>query len=153
MNTKEIELLKDFLIKAKKKTYASLIKIPTYYSHGGRGHKYSDKDLIYKDCYYGERSFAGQELVIKKNKTIWSMTYSGSVNSEKIRKKCYTFLKKALRNLPKEFPIRGPKKLVNGSWKYENNYKGNLESFEGVETISFEGKEVYKLNYHGGFLE
>lgn len=142
----------NFLHKAKKKTFASKITIPKSNLDGSKEYLYKEGDLIYKDKYFGSIVDTGQELVFYKNKLVWSMSYRGGMieGSESLSKKCFSFLKKCLRNLPRDFPVRGPKGCEEGDFKYKNFWKGNLEDFIGEEKIFWKGKQIYFRNYLGG---
>ncbi len=63
------------------------------------------------------------------------------------------FLRKALRLMPEDIPVRGPKLLKEGKFRYENKSKGRLERFIGEEIIFYSGKEVFKTNYAGGLVD
>ena len=47
-------------------------------------------------------------------------------------------------------PLRGPKEFINGEYRYTFEVKGNLDFFEGEETIFKNGIKVYTLKCHGG---
>ena len=148
-----MEELLNFLRKAKGKTYASLWALPKKIEGGGKRYAVKKGDFTYKDVYYGEKQFFGQEIVFRKNKAIWSMTYNGGIigkytNSEK----CYRFLKSCLRKMPADFPIRGPKTYTKGTFKYINSWQGDIKKFRGEEKIFFRGKLIYSLNYGGGLI-
>ena len=144
--------LTKFLQKAKKRTFASKIARPTTNLNGSKEYKYQEGDLIYRDCYFGSTVDTGQELVFKKNKLIWSMSYRGGMiqGSEKMARTCFSFLKKCLRNFPPNFPVRGPSRKEEGDFKYKNNWDGDLEDFVGEEKIFWKGKQIYFRNYIGG---
>jgi len=65
----------------------------------------------------------------------------------------FTFLKKCIGKIPDEFPARGPKKLIDGKFKYVNKWKGDIKGFVGEEAIFFNGSQVCFRNYIGGFLK
>ena len=47
-------------------------------------------------------------------------------------------------------PLRGPKEFTNGEFKYVFNVNGNLDFFEGEETIYKNDEKIYSLKCHGG---
>lgn len=49
-----------------------------------------------------------------------------------------------------ERPFRGPRSLVEGDWQYLDESEGDSARFRGVERILYQGREVYRLDYHGG---
>ncbi len=144
--------LSNFLVKAKTKTYAS---------NGERGEKilqdgckeleYSEGNFHYCDRYYGINPFIGEEVVFDNGEFIWGMNYYGGVLEYQISAiEVYTFLQKAMRLVREDRPYRGPSNYTEGNFEYVDKSEGNVESFSGIETISFKGEEVYKLHYHGG---
>ena len=82
------------------------------------------------------------------------MNYHGKMLSKNISaKKCYGFLKTCMKKLPVDFPVRGPKEFEKKDFRYENKWKGDLESFVGKEIIFYKGEKVYECNYHGGLIK
>lgn len=146
------EILTQFLQKAKKKTFASRISLPILNKDGSKEYMYKEGDLLYKDRYFGSKVDTGQELVFHKDRLTWSMSYRGGMvsGSERLSKKCFSFLKKCLRNSPPEFPVRGPAFYEEGGFRYENSWKGNIEDFVGEEKIFLRGKQIYFRDYIGG---
>ncbi|MDP1729431.1 MAG: DUF5680 domain-containing protein [archaeon] len=141
-----------FLQKAKKKTFASRISIPQINRDGSKEYRYREGPLIYCDKYFGSLVDTGQELVFKNQRLIWSMSYRGGMigGYENLARRCFSFLKKSLRKVPAEFPIRGPQRYEKNEFRYENNWKGNLEDFIGEEKIFWKDKQIYFRNYFGG---
>ncbi|TYP51307.1 hypothetical protein LZ11_01902 [Thermosediminibacter litoriperuensis] len=147
----------DFLIKAKRATYASQgdDASVTPLLEGSRQLEFREGHFLYRDIYFGMRFFAGQEVVYYKGNPIWSMCYSGGVEKDsdiEFARKVYDFLRKAMRNVGAENPFRGPKEYIEGDYVYRDSNEGGLDRFKGKETISFAGKVVYSLNYCGGFV-
>ena len=146
------KILSEFLKKAKKKTFASKISMPKREKDGSKKYVYKKNDFTYIDRYYGSKVDTGQELVFHKNKLIWSMSYRGGMlkRYSYLSKKCFSFLKECLRKAPVNFPVRGPNKFHKKNFKYENNWKGDLENFVGEEKIFWKGEQIYFRNYLGG---
>ena len=46
--------------------------------------------------------------------------------------------------------MRGPAHYVNGAYRYTNHIEGDLNYFTGHEQIFYNGKEVYRMTFHGG---
>lgn len=145
----------DFLIEAKKKTYA------------GQGRKIRRKDTSrhyiyekyqfrYHDTYYGNLVDCGREVVYFQNKPVWAMCYHGGIveGFEEESKEVFSFLREALLEVPSEFPLRGPQVYIKENYMYINQYSGNLFNFSGKEIIvSKSNKLVYSKNYCGGLVK
>jgi hypothetical protein len=153
--------LADFLVEAKKLTYASGGSGSTYavspllaLSHQL---EYRQGDFTYRDIYFGEFHFAGQEVVCHKNIPIWSMCYAGgwtnALKDEKEVGALASVLQAALRNPTPHCPFRGPDSYRETPYRYLNTHSGDLYSFEGRERIEKNGEVPYKLSYCGGLLD
>jgi hypothetical protein len=152
MEQKNKENLVKFLQKAKRKTFASKISIPSLNRDGSKQYVYREGDWLYRDKYFGSLIDTGQEVVFYKGRLIWSMSYRGGMlkDYKTLSRKCFSFLKKCLRATPLEFPVRGPRRYEKRGLLYENNWKGNLEDFVGEEKIFLEENQIYFRNYLGG---
>ena len=102
----DLNKLSKFIVKA---------KINTYASNGEGGEKvlsdkskefiFEEKDLKYRDRYFGSKSFIGEEIVFKKEKPIWGMNYYGGIISNNTSEKnAYNFLKEALKRVKENKP-------------------------------------------------
>ncbi len=144
----------EFLIEAKKKTYASespeTVSEPSLES--SRQLQYSKGRYLYRDIYFGSEQFSGIEVVYEGQTPIWTMVYSGGTTSPLDSREIYSFLKRALRSLSLDFPARGPRIFREGEFTYENNYEGSIEKFTGEELILLNESEVYRLVYYGGMI-
>ncbi|MRN54506.1 hypothetical protein GJB61_16100 [Paenibacillus sp. LC-T2] len=145
-----------FLLTAKKATYASQgdeASVEPLLA-GFRQLEYQKGEYFYRDLYVGMSFFAGQESVYFRNEPIWTMTYGGGTGNEQrvfeVRA-IYTFLREALSVVSQESPYRGPSTYVQAEYQYLNDNQGTLERFFGTEKILLKGKEVYSLQYCGGF--
>ena len=147
----DIIKLKQFLIDAKKNTYASNNKNKAKVLFDGTKEYIFDKgDLKYVDRYKGHEKFNGKENVFENNKIIWEMEYKGEILSNKIpADNIYSFLKKTLKKIPNSKPFRGPNRLIDKEYKYTNDIKGDVEKFFGKEKIFYKNKLVYSLVYSG----
>ncbi|MBT4376191.1 hypothetical protein HOD29_02350 [archaeon] len=145
----------DFIAKSKKKTYASTNSKPKRTKDGGKTYTVIEGDYVYTDTYFGNLVDCGQERVLFKGKVIWAMSYRGGIleKYEKMHDSAFNFLKKCISKMPKDFPARGPRKMKEGKWKYENKWKGDIEGFVGEENIYFSGKKVCFRNYVGGLIK
>ena len=145
--------LKDFIAYAKKKSYASTLSVPKKTKDGGETYIIKKNNFEYRDTYFGNLIDCGQERVYFKGKVIWVMSYRGGSLNKKLTKKAFDFLKKCISKIPREFPARGPKKVVEGKWIYENKWKGDIESFVGVENIYYDKNKICFRNYLGGLIK
>ncbi len=156
---KQMEDLYNFLIEAKKQTYANEnIKKISSTRVGSHDYKYSSKNMIYHDTYFGGTNFMGEEVVyLSSDETpIWGMNYYGvtldkSLSEEAVDKA----LRPALMKVGDDdiLPVRGPKEFINDEYKYIFEVTGDLDYFEGEETISKNDKKVYVLKCHGGTIK
>jgi hypothetical protein len=149
-----IEELCKFLVRAKANTYASG-KEGTVLSDGSKELIFEEGKFRYKDRYFGENPFIGEEVVFYQGKCVWGMNYFGCiVFSEDVSpKEVYKFLREALKRLGEKKPFRGPDKYEENSFKYSDKVEGDVDRFNGIEKIFYEGIEVYTLSYHGGIVE
>jgi hypothetical protein len=152
-----IKKLANFLVKAKKQTYADDGKEVTPQRPGFKELEYSDGDYVYRDSYTGFFSAPGQEIVRFKGIAIWSMAYSGGMKKKfhkdaEFAEKVFTFLKKALSRVTEDIPFRGPENFKQGDFEYVNYFEGDITNFRGYEKILFKGKEVFNQDYIGGLV-
>lgn len=139
----------EFLIRAKKATYA------------GKGHEkdssrpnshdllYEEAGLIYIDTYLGGHQFAGEEALWENYNPFWAMNYIGRVLSDEFEG---DFLKEALSNVPEDIPYRGPKEFIKDNFEYRCVINGNFEWFNGIEEIFKCGIKVYECTFNGGLI-
>lgn len=141
-----------FLAKAKKEGYAAddpkrVHKV----ADGGDEAGLREGDFVYRDRWYGENPFSGQEVVWHKGKTIWSLNFWGQTLSNAPSEFPH-FHKRALRNVGEDLPLRGPACFREGEFIYVNDVKGTLQEFTGVERVYYQNREIYRLVYHGGTI-
>lgn len=159
LKEKQLENLRNFLVAAKKQTYANKnVKKVLSTRVGSHDYEYSSKDMVYHDTYFGGTNFMGEEVVYlsSNNTPIWGMNYYGitldkSLSEEAIDKA----LRPALMKVGEEdiLPVRGPKEFINEEFKYTFEVTGDLDYFEGEETISKNNEKVYVLKCHGGSIK
>ena len=156
---KEQELidLHNFLIEAKKETYANenVEKVKST-RRGSRDYEYIKDNWTYHDTYFGGTDFQGQEVVYRQDDTpIWGMIYYGKTLDESLNEEAMDkALRPALMQVGQDdvIPVRGPKEFENQGYQYTFKVTGDLTSFEGEETIEKEGNKVYTLKCHGGII-
>lgn len=156
---KKIEDLYNFLIEAKKHTYANEnAEKVTPSRKGSHDYHYENNGMIYHDTYFGGTKFMGEEVVYLTEETpIWGMNYYGLTLDETLSEEAMDkALRPALMMVGEDtevIPVRGPKNYQNGDYKYNFLVNGNLDNFEGIETIHKGTAKVYELKCHGGTIK
>lgn len=151
MNQKE--LIK-FLLKARTKTYAGgdTDKVEPPINRGSTQLEYEERNFFYRDIYYPKKnSFYGEEVIRYKNIPIWNMSYSGDW-STMTEKEIDKILRGAL--IANADTTRTNKKVewLKDNFVYKCDGKGTINEFSGVETITKDSKQVYRLDYKGGII-
>ena len=152
----------DFLIQAKKNTYANgnaLKVIPSRL--GSKDYHYEDKigdmKVSYHDTYFGGEKFIGSEVVYINDKPIWAMNYNGYSVVENLSEEAMdNALRPALMQVGVDnsvLPVRGPSKFVNGEYKYTFEQSGTMENFTGLERIYKNDILIYELHCSGGIVK
>lgn len=149
-----MDKIKEFLIEAKKQTYANEnVKKVEPSRKGSNDYEYSSGNMTYHDTYFGGINFIGEEVVYEDNNPIWGMNYYGETIDESFTEEAIDkALRPALMQVGKDeiLPLRGPKEFINGEYKYTFIVNGDLSSFEGEESIYKNNKKIYRLKCHGG---
>ena len=138
-----------FLIRAKRATYAGKGAETASSRIGSHDLVYRENNLMYYDTYLGGDRFAGEEALWISDVPYWSMNYIGRVTGSPFSG---DFLKEALLHVPEDMPFRGPEKYVNGNYDYSCSVEGDCDWFQGKETISYCGNQIYECIYHGGLI-
>ena len=151
--------LYDFLIEAKKQTYANEnAKKEAPSRLGSRDYEYVNGTFTYHDTYFGGTNFMGEEVVYRGEEVpIWGMNYYGITLDQDLSEEAVDkALRPALMMVGEDkdtIPVRGPKEYINKEYKYTFEYQGDLNQFEGIETIYKDNKKVYVLKCHGGLIK
>lgn len=151
--------LYEFLIEAKKQTYANAnVEKVNSSRKGSHDYHYQNDKMIYHDTYFGGTKFMGEEVVYYKEDTpIWGMNYYGITIDESLSEEAMDkALRPALMMVGKDtdvIPVRGPKSYQNGEYEYNFSLNGDLEYFEGTETIHKGKTKIYELKCHGGIIK
>ena len=142
--------LVDFLIRAKKATYAG--KGAETASSRVKSHDliYREGEYMYYDTYLGGDRFAGEEALWISEVPYWSMNYVGRVTGDNFSG---DFLKEALLRVPEDKPFRGPEEYTNGDYTFKCSVEGDFEWFQGKETITYKGELIYECFYHGSIIK
>ena len=142
-----------FLVKAKQNTYYS--KSKKEYPSRPTSNDYAFKmyDYYYLDSYLGNQSFIGEEIIWENEKVFWGMNYNGQLLVDEHPHGFSNFLKEALKNVNEDSPFRGPKEFKQDDFTYECSWDGDINFFSGTETVKYNDKKIFKLNFHGGLLK
>ena len=140
----------DFLIKAKKETYAG--KGPETEASRPRSHdlKYEEENLLYIDTYLGGQEFAGEEAIWENGIPFWAMNYCGRVINVGFDG---NLLKEALLQVSSHMPYRGPSEYKRDDFLYQCTVDGDFEWFSGREEIFKSDVKVYECVFHGGTIQ
>jgi len=137
----------DFLIRAKKATYAGKGAQTAPSRPNSHDLQYSEGALKYIDTYLGGPKFAGEEALWNDDTPFWAMNYIGRVIGDNFSG---DFLKEALLNVPEEYPFRGPLQYKNGDYTYVCKINGDFHWFNGFEEIYYKDNKIYECLFHGG---
>jgi len=150
----EIQNLKEFIVEANGKGYASGEKTTINETDGSKTIIYEKGEWKMMDNYVGGEPYAGMTKIFFQNEIVWSMVYYGTVEKEiNDFGEIYEFLKKSLLKMPNDYPFRGPKEFVDGEWRYTNEWMGKVEQFSGEEKIYLNEKQVFGTRYLGGLVD
>lgn len=146
-----------FLLAAKRVTYAAMdgrYKVGEPALPGSSELAYQEGDFSYRDVYFGDAFFAGQEVVSHRGVPIWTMTYCGGFLGDQTSTPEFgEAFGGALRQVGADRPYRGPSRYSVGEYVYTDRTRGALERFHGREVVWRDGHPVYTLEYQGGFLK
>jgi len=150
-----IQDLKEFILEANGKGYGSgEQKTREKQEDGSTTIKYQNGDWKMVDNYVGGGPYAGMTKIFFQDKVVWSMVYYGLVD-KKVEgfKDVYGFLMKSLLQMPSDYPYRGPREFVEEEWKYNNDWSGEVEEFNGEEKIYFKNEMIFWTKYIGGVVD
>ena len=157
MEKKILKELNIFLGKAASATYAGGGPEVDPEEPGFKELEFRKGKWRYRDSYTGFFQSFGRETVWFNKKPFWMQIYGGGMeknfrHNARFAHQTFTFLKKALSagEKQKKFQPRGPKKFVDGDWKYICQWQGDIIKFEGKEKILFKKKIVFTHDFLGG---
>jgi hypothetical protein len=139
-----------FLVEAKKNTYAAQKGLAASSRKGSKDLAYRRGRFDYRDSYFGERDFSGQEIVYRDEKPFWSLNYYGRMLTEEVPEGFIEALREALARVEKEEPYRGCRNHTKNDFAYSCIPVGDISFFHGHEAITCKGQEIYRLYFHGG---
>ena len=151
-------MIENFLIDAKKQTYANE-NAPKIESSrlNSKDYEYKKDNMIYHDTYFGGTNFIGEEVVYIDNQTYWAMNYYGTTIDETLGEEAMDkALRPALMKVGEDtnvIPVRGPKEFANGEYKYIFEVSGDINCFNGVETVYKNDVKIYELRCTGGLIK
>ena len=151
-------MIRDFLIEAKKSTYANGTTEKIESSRlGSKDYEYKKDNMLYHDTYFGGTNFIGEEVVYIDNKIYWAMNYYGVTLDENLGEEAMdNALRPALMQVGVSeniIPVRGPREYKTGDFKYTFEVSGDLTNFSGIETIYKNDKKIYELKCNGGLIK
>lgn len=152
----------DFLIRAKKSTYAnSTVEKVKPSRIGASDYEYEEivnnRKYVYHDTYFGGTKFMGEEVVYcDSNKPIWGMNYYGVTIDDTLEEAMDMALRPALMKVGEDksvIPVRGLSKFINNGYTYTFKVTGTMENFDGTEQIYKEDNLIYELHCSGGIIK
>ena len=115
---------------------------------------YASEDWSAHDNFFGGEPYGGRLVVSRAGRPVWMVVYYGRVDGPAtLVQPVYSFLQRALREAPDDFPVRGPAELRGEAFTYRSAYHGDLRSFRGEETIDRSGQPVYAAWFSGGLVD
>ena len=144
--------LVQFIVEAKQNTYAAGRNFVDPRDPETHELSYAREPYEYRDVYYGDMLFLGQEQLRVQGRLVLGMNYYGHPLVADLPSGFGDFLKEALLKVPAFAPYRGPRYHRSGTLEYSCTWNGDLEAFNGFEKISAGGREVYELHFHGGII-
>lgn len=105
------------------------------------------------DNFFGGDPYGGRITVFYENMPYWIMLYYGWVSKVDEINTVFGVLRNALKEMPQEYPFRGPKEFFEMEYLYSNVWNGDVNRFEGKEKIHKKDSFVYQANYFGGLVD
>jgi hypothetical protein len=154
MEERFLEMLEQFIVRAKQATYVGNGQELLPYRLGSKDLQFKGGDFVYHDSYLGESDFIGQEIVYYRRQSVWGQNYFGWIlqPSKITSAQAGKMIKKSLSQLYNEGRFLGGFEYRDNALHYVDTNAGNTLSFHGIEYIYLGEELVYKLAYHGGLL-
>jgi len=144
--------LASFLRDANVHTYAAGENRTSHTTKGAIHFEYSNAPWVFRDTYFGDDQFLGQEIVFFHEVPVWGANYYGYTLITIQKKAIYAFLKEALLQQHPAVPVRGPNQYRQRNLIYTNTPNGTLNSFQGIERIYEAEALLYEGFYQGGMI-
>jgi hypothetical protein len=149
-----VQDLKQFIVEANGVGFAAREKNSTKENDGSMTIRYERGEWKMVDNYVGGEPYAGMTKIFFQDKVVWSMVYYGLVDKKVDGfKEVYGFLMKSLLKMPADYPYRGPSEFIEGEWKYNNEWNGEVEQFSGQEKIYLNNEMIFWTKYIGGVVD
>lgn len=145
----DIDSVVDFLLRAKRNTYAGKGAEAKPSRVASHDFCYEENDYMYYDTYVGGERFSGEEAVWLREMPIWSMNYSGRIIGEHFNG---DFLKEALYQVAADMPYRRPAIFTRGDYHYHCKVEGEFVWYQGYEEIFYLDEKIYECHFHGGII-
>ena len=152
--------LSEFLVEAKRKTYAGLDDDATVLAPllpGSKQLEYRDRDLSYRDIYFGMRFFVGQETVQAGrgrhlvDELCGRRRIPPSSTATNFCRSTPSFVRRCLLfAMTVRFAARRSSRMEASATS--NTSLGDVAEFHGEEQIYRAGMKVYGLRYSGGLV-
>jgi hypothetical protein len=150
------EMLRQYLLRAAAHGYADKESERSWTKErdGSTTITHADAPWRLHDNFFGGEPYGGREVVFFEERPFWMMVYYGSVDpTTQDFQAVYAFLQDALRSPDEFLPVRGPHALESGDNLYEAEWEGKLTAFQGLETIRYDGQQVYRAVFAGGLVD
>ncbi len=105
------------------------------------------------DNFFGGEPYGGRTVVYHEENPVWMMVYYGWVKEGIKVDPVYTILRNALKQMPEDYPYRGPKVYKENEYTYSNSWSGEVDRFSGSEQITQGDNIIYKADYMGGLVD
>ncbi|WP_018124868.1 DUF5680 domain-containing protein [Desulfovibrio oxyclinae] len=146
--------LNEFLVKARKAAGEATLSERTEIPSGGNEFRFEDGEMTLVEHRFGHRSLDGRMIIYRDDIPVWAMSYHGRVlTSIPEPDEIHAFLQKALAAFTDSQPLRGPDYIADGNWSYEQDTEGDLNAFQGEESVFFKGIRCFSLQFLGGVID
>jgi Domain of unknown function (DUF5680) len=150
-----VDPLLQFIVSAKRACYVGSGAAVEPSRLGSRDLAYQDGDYAYRDSYFGNVDFLGQETVWFKGNPVWAMNYYGYIIRTDLIDASRTgaTIKAALTAMYAENRFLGGFAWTGPHGTYADGSTGDHQHFHGHEYITVDGVKAYALDYFGGVIK
>jgi hypothetical protein len=146
--------LKQFIYETQTNGYGSVNAQPDTPESNETIIMYSNGEFSSTDRYVGGEPYFGIQTITYKGVVCWACVYNGRVLFKKDTPVVYSVLHAALKNIRREFPLRGPASYIpinDYGYEYTSDISyGNYNNGKCHEEITINGKRVYSAVFHFG---